>query len=388
MSKISAALCIDSTRKGDNCESTLKYGDDDVSSKRRKDAAYGDEYNTVFTMRLPSSTTSSQLNSTSHDIDADRRDTCCSDDFFGGPVDENTPNVSTSADDSNALSDDEFNVSITTLPSNSSFGFENTFSVLECQLSLSKQPKLNQQQIEYILMKNNDTAVKNPIYIDFPISDEWFLRAISGQANGSLQATTIDPINVDAGPPSLFDLEIEAMLRVKELLANNDTATTDTVDAATSAPMVVEANAHTPINTSLIEDFYQQDGGDYSEYVYHVAKSKDGRLYLRVVRSLLVDKGNNLNFFFLCANFDRIELSENCGYSVEEWTTPIFLTYCSSRWHRFNCVIRIYWQPEHNTLSCCFDHVEYVLYLKEEWKNSREKLVLNAAARSKWIESK
>lgn len=301
MSKISAALCIDSSQKGDNCESRLKYGDDDVSSKRRKDVANGDEYNTVFTKRLPSSSASCQLNSTSHDVDADRRGSCCSDDFIGGPVDEHAPNVSTNFDDSHSLSDDEFNVSITTLPSNSSFGFENTFSVLERQLSLSKQPKLNQQQIEYILMENNDTAVKNPIYIDFPISDEWFLRAISGQANSSLQATTIDPINIDAGPPSLFDLEIEAMLRVKELLGNTANTTTDTVDAGSirsSASVVTEANAHIPINTSLIEDFYQQDGGDYSEYVYHVAKSKDGRLYLRVVRSLLVDKGKKPQFLF------------------------------------------------------------------------------------------
>lgn len=296
MSKISAALSIDSSPNSDNCENTLKYGDDDVSSKRRKDAVADDEYNTVFTRRLNSSCASGQLNSTSHGVEANNYGACCSDDFIGGPVHEHTPKLPTSADRSDT--DDAFNVSITTLPSDSSFGFENTFSVLERQLRLSKQPKLNQQQIEYILMKNNDTAVKNPIYIDIPISDEWCLRAISGQANGSLQATTIDPIvDVDTGPPSLFDLEIEAMLRVKELLGTTEKTTIDTVDAGSTTPTMVDTH-HIPISTSLIEDFYQQDGGDYSEYVYHVAKSKEGRVYLRVVRSLLVDKGNNLNITY------------------------------------------------------------------------------------------
>lgn len=314
LSKISTALSIDSSQKSDNCENTLKYGDDDVSSKRRKDSTDDIEYNKIFTMHSMPSCASSQLNSTLHEIDAD---TCCSDDFIGGPVNENTSKISTSVNDGSNDSHDnddndddgEFNVSITTLPSNSSFGFENTFSVLERQLSLSKQPKLNQQQIEYILMENIDTAVKNPIYIDIPINDEWCLRAISGQANGSQQAKTIDPIQNDDSPPSLFDLEIEAMLRVKELLSTTDIMTTDTVDdvdnICTIAPMMVNVNAHIPINTSLIEDFYQQDGGDYPEYVYHVAKSKDGRVYLRVVRSLLVDKGNATSFFFLshCVHF-------------------------------------------------------------------------------------
>lgn len=300
LSKPSGALSIDSSQTCDDCENTLKYGDDDVSSKRRKDAADDDEYKRVFTDRLSSSSASSQLNSTSHAIDADKYGACCSDDFNGGPVNENTSMKSTSADCTDT--DDECNMSsITTLPANSSLGFDNTFSVLERQLSVSKQPKLNQQQIEYILMKNNDTAVKNPIYIDIPISDEWCLRAVSGQANGSLQATTIDPlIHIDDGPPSLFDLEIEAMLRVKELLGAVDTTTIDTVDAGCMPVAAIDVmnNAHIPINTSLIEDFYQQDGGDYSEYVYHVAKSKDGRVYLRVVRSLLVDKGNHPHFSF------------------------------------------------------------------------------------------
>lgn len=341
MSKISAALSIDSSQKSDNCENTLKYGDDDVSSKRRKDAVDADEYNTVFTKRLSSSSALNQLNSTSHDVEADRSGACCSDDFTGGPVNENTSKVSTSAHSIEDL-DEAFNVSITTLPSNSSFGFENTFNVLERQLSLSKQPKLNQQQIEYILMKSNDTAVKNPIYIDIPISDEWCLRAISGQANGSLQATTIDPINIDDGPPSLFDLEIEAMLRVKELLASTDRTSTDTVDAGSTrmaaAPVVVDVNAHIPINTSLIEDFYQQDGGDYSEYVYHVAKSKDGRVYLRVVRSLLVDKGKINQFsFVVCVPNKRLKIAED--NSEQKWATPIFQYCSSSRWHRFNRVI-------------------------------------------------
>lgn len=330
MNKLSAAMSIiDSSHESDQCENTVKFGDDDVSSKRRKDADDEYRYNSVFTKHL-TSPTSIPLNSTSHDSDADT-DTVirCLGDFTGGPVSHSPLNA-----DKWDTSEDACNVSISTIPSNSSFGFENTFSILERQLSGSKQPKLNQQQIEHILMTNNGTAVKNPIYIDIPISDEWCLHAISGQANGSLQATTINRIDVDDCPPSLFDLEIEAMLRVKELLATDSKTANDTVDAGSNCAIattgMIDVNAHIPINTSLIEDFYQQDGGDYSEYVYHVAKSKDGRVYLRVVRSLLVDKGNNdiiLILFLLYSIFSVSFWWANKEFVLEKWQEKLQLLF-------------------------------------------------------------
>lgn len=295
-----------------------KYGDDDVSLKRTKDNECDDnrnggsednddhEYKAIFSKR-PSQGASQMLNSTPYKHNDQQNISCCSDDFTGGPVSSETCatiNISAASAQNNEQND-KFNQSITSHPSDSSFGFHNTFSVLEKQLNLSKQPKLNQRQIEYIIMKNNDTAVKNPIYIDIPINDEWCLHAVSGQANSSLQDNCVDDES-----PSLFELELEAMERVKQLLGTTAMPcqhSASTVDSSVEVTDEVDY-ASKVANTSLLEDFYQQDGGEYSDYVYHVAKSKDGHVYLRVVRSLLVDKGN---FLQTIAHFALIEFLES-----------------------------------------------------------------------------
>lgn len=337
MSDTTAVLnSTNSTPKSDdNSENALKFGDDDVSSKRRKyvgdDDGDDDEYNANFSTNCLSSSFVAPF-ALNGAIGAFKCSSRHSNDFIGGPVHESTTKVTANNENAN----DAFNVSITTLPSNSSFGFENTFAVLERQLNVNEQPILSQQQIEYILMRNNATAVKNPIYIDIPISDEWCLRTISGQTNGLSQGVkSIDP-SIDDSPPSLFDLEIEAMLRVKELLGATATAT-DTVDAAAvGCASAIEAaeRGHIPINTSLIEDSYQQDGGDYSEYVYHVAKSKDGRVYLRVVRSLLVDKGNQIHNILSVLTVSESRSSSIARkkfarefYIFFKWATSIFIQY-------------------------------------------------------------
>lgn len=275
---------------GSKClNAATKFGDDDLASKRRKVMQQqqianiagnngdddGDDYNIVFTKKL----NDSQLNGTFNaDINYGSSGPS-SLDFNGGPVIDSTAEI------------DSGQRSISSLPSDTSFGFHNTFSVLQRQMQLSKQPKLSQQQIEYLLHENNVAAVQNPIYVDIPISDESYHRAISGAANGSF-----DDAN---DQPNLFELELEATQRVKQLLHGgdgsaaayeaNDAAAIDDVDCGMKRmPAQICAS-----NPSLLEDFYQQDGGDYSDYVYHVARSKNGQVYLRVVRSLLVDKGNS-----------------------------------------------------------------------------------------------
>lgn len=279
-----------------------KYGDDDLSSKRRKPAGNDDdddddEYNTMFTKRLTDASVS-QLNSTSdsqHDISCTPERNL---DFKGGPI----ASVKSLAKCNSTENEDETNLlnsSISQNPSDSSFGFQNTFTVLERQLHLNKQPILNPTQIEYILKRNPSEAVKNPIYVDVPINAETYLRAVSSKANSLFEdACSSGCENVDS--PSLFELEIEAMQRCKQLLATH--ATFELVNesgsgSSSTGPVAMKTIAEQQIHTSLIEDFYQQDGGDYSEYVYHVAKAKDGHLYLRVVRSLLVDKGKKIYCF-------------------------------------------------------------------------------------------
>lgn len=298
MNKIAAVLRTDSCDEVDKSDDGVKYGDDDVSSKRRKDAT--DEYEQEFASHfVVGGAASARLNSTA----------AFGEDFTGGLVsDEDASSLSTvvpfamAADDGRSF-EEEFNCSISVHPSDSSCGFHNTFSVLERQLHVKKQPKLSQQQIEYILLKNNDVAVKNPIYIDIPISDEWGLRAVGGHSSAQ-----------DEPPASLFDLKIEAMLRVKELLGSGRKA-----DASAHGDA---AAAHIPINTSLLEDFYQQDGGECPDYVYHVAKSKDGRTYLRVVRSFLVDKGKlRRNHLLVC-----LFLPRSVAREARNWNCTPFLS--------------------------------------------------------------
>lgn len=315
ISKVTSRLSIDSSTNPEKISNSTKYGDDDVSSKRRKDSKCNENneddyvYDTLFRRHLSSDSASNaehmNLNSNLINNDKANQSTCSTDDFNGGPV---STSITTFHSSNEQI--DDLNQSITSHPSDSSFGFHNTFSVLEKQLCLNKQPKLNQKQIEYLLLKNNDAVVKNPIYIDIPINDEWCLRAVSGQANSSLQDTDEDEC------PSLFELEFEAMQRVKELLADKETGLNDWFVESPSIAMDQSENSQISINTSLIEDFYQQDGGDYSEYVYHVAKSKEGRIYLRVVRSLLVDKGkqqSNFNIIFFLFNliFASINIIED-----------------------------------------------------------------------------
>lgn len=318
---VTTSVTIDPSKK--TCTNATKFGDDDLASKRRKDHNRDDEYNTVFTKKLNESP---QLNSTLNTSEFETNDTfhsfnrsCNSLDFNGGPItndDNNTirftitgTTIYDDAVDANSYDEPDFGQkSITTRPSDSSFGFHNTFSVLERQMETKKQPKLSQQQIEYLLHENTDEAVTNPIYVDIPISDESYLRAISGNANGSFEDNTHD---VDDNGPSLFELELEAMQRVNQLLRGGGGCSGGSDDGVSATVVYRSENAtngrydegikKVPANVrasnpSLLEDFYQQDGGDYSDYVYHVARRKNGQVYLRVVRSTPVDKGNDIHF--------------------------------------------------------------------------------------------
>lgn len=296
-----------------------KFGDDDLASKRRKYPYHDDQYNTGFTKQLNESQLNGTLNTSGFTIDDTFHSfnhSCNSHDFNGGPLTNDDTNINhhtiaiTDDFDANSYDEPDFGQkSITSNPSDSSFGFHNTFSVLERQMETKKQPKLSQQQIEYLLYENTDEAVTNPIYVDIPISDESYLRAISGNANESFEDNTHDVDDING--PSLFELELEAMQRVKQLLRGggsgdgaggyvpriNDAAPNGDCDnGIKKVPANVRAS-----NPSLLEDFYQQDGGDYSDYVYHVSRRINGQVYLRVVRSTPVDKGNDIqliNVFF------------------------------------------------------------------------------------------
>lgn len=273
MSKIAAVLFsepVDETTQSEN----VKYGDDDLSSKRRKSENESDDSHECRR---------SQPSVSQH-----------SEDFTGGLLSDESEAASleTIVDWSRDAADENLDFSISSIsshPSDSSAHFENTFGVLEHYLQRRKQPKLNQRQIEYIMLTNNATAIQNPIYVDIPINDKWCLRAVGGDANEVANDSFVD----DEQPPSLFDLEIEAMLRMHELQGSQSDRSSDSIAASATA-----SDTQTATSTSLLEDFYQQDERcGSSDYIYHVARHKDGRVYLRIVRSLVVDRGNGI---FIC----------------------------------------------------------------------------------------
>lgn len=274
MNKISAALSLKSSP-----ESKLSQSD----SKRNDDQ---DEYNTIFTKRLSNTSTPGHMNSTScSEVDeVDHHNQCSLDDFIGGPINDEHSLNSPQNRDQNV----DFNRSITATPADSSCGFHNTFSVLEKHLNKTKYLKLNQKQIEYLLLHNKDLAVQNDTYIDIPINDRRSLHAVNGLFNGSMNDDNGWNFD-DEESPSHLELELEAMDRLRsmwneEMLANSKVEN----DERDSSP--------TPFDSSLIEEFYQQDNHSIgvqssNEYIYHVAKARDGQLYIRVRRNLRLDQG-------------------------------------------------------------------------------------------------
>lgn len=284
MNKITAALSMK--------PSTLQSTSNNVTTAKINDV--DDEYHTLFTKRLSNesdlnSTTSTPMNS----IETDHQSFFSLDDFIGGPLNDEYSSIDygrLSQQSNPEQQNSDFIRSITTTPADSSCGFHNTFSVLEKHLNKNKQQlKLSQHQIEYLLMQNKDEAVQNDIYIDIPINR---LHAINGQVNGSLN----DGNGVDE-TPSLFELEFEAMERLRAMwggVINNE--------QINEQNQIEHAPPTNIINASLVEELYQQDDNDYcsngNEYIYHVAKSRNGQLYIRVRRNIRLDQGKNIRNIF------------------------------------------------------------------------------------------
>lgn len=287
---------------------STKFGDSDVASKRRKSHHTNpdtsepvdddDEYNTLFTKRL---TDGSNLNSTA----------CCQDetDFTGGfvsPLKSSTPKeeVHDPWQPHDLLSP---------TPSASSRGFENTFKVLESQMRTTS--KLTPAQVNQVLLGANLQA--NPIFLNVPFgARDRFLRAIS-EERGSNAGD--DDVDEESNAPSFLELELDARQRIREIeleeskpktLSDND-QTLVNLPAAECEPSqcssMTEFLYGIPIHgdkpserirgSILKEEEIAEDEGDYPEYVYHMARGKDKRVYLRVVRSLLVDKGNGASIY-------------------------------------------------------------------------------------------
>lgn len=287
MNKITAALRLNSS-----LESSPNHSD-----SKKNDGQ--DEYHTLFTKRLQNASNLGNMNSTIcneiNEFDHHNQSAYSLDDFIGGPIDdENSFNLETNHEkrDQNV----DYNRSITATPADSSCGFHNTFSVLEMHLNKTKYLKLSPKQIECLLLQNKDLAVHNDTYIDIPINDNRSLHAVNGLFNSSMNDVKGLDSN-DEECPSHLELELEAIDRLRSMW-NEEILTNIQIenDKRKSSP--------TPFDSSLIEEFYQQDNRigvqNSNEYIYHVAKTRDGQLYIRVRRNLQLDKGkyNIAQYFF------------------------------------------------------------------------------------------
>lgn len=248
----------------------MENSENEVPSSNSSHRIHTDEYNTVFTKRL----SETNLNSTLLSDDATNDDH----DYSGG-----------------LLGDWKSIQHVSDHPSDTSSGFENTFKVLTNQV---RQPRINNVDIQNLLRSNFLSNSQSTEYLNVPTYDR-FLRAISEESS-----TSDYDRDESYDSPSFLELELEARQRIRDLADGSNKSKVSDCDGDIKLPLsehlygVELSNKLTgKIETPMTEDIKQQSG-DYPEYVYHVAK-ENGRLYLKVVRSLLIDKGKFLKSKYL-----------------------------------------------------------------------------------------
>lgn len=269
MNKISAAFSLTCSPESTSGRSCFQKNDDQDDTRRL----------------------SNELNSISHrDNDGvDHHNHCLLDDFIGGPIGDEQPLGLHINNNRN----DEHNRSITATPADSSCGFHNTFSVLRKHLNKNKYLQLSQRQIENLLLKNKDLLVHNDTHIDIPINDYHSLRDVYDLSNSYMNGVNFINLKKEESPIHL-ELELEAMDRLRsiwniEMISNSKEENEK------------RESSHIPFDSSMIKEFYQQTCVQNSnEYLYHVAKSRDGKLYIRVRRNLRLDRGEKNKIILYC----------------------------------------------------------------------------------------
>lgn len=285
-------------------ESTTEYSIDSLSLKTMgaatgRSSVAEDAYNTLFTRKLSSV---DLLNSTP--IDSLEFGSIC--EYSGVML---SPAISLPPP------------SISSHPSDSSYGFHNTYAVLERQLASKASAA---RQLREFLQYND--LNKTPVFCDAsPLvtardHSANYLSSISEESESlssrRTSSTTQHPDDEEDEKPSFLELELEASSRLRKIrerlggsLLSLDGATGGE-EKAMESPLVealygisVESlaraaadRAHPNPDVFLAaggseEDDKSSQSGEYPEYIYHVAKGNDGRMYLKVVRSLLLDKG-------------------------------------------------------------------------------------------------
>lgn len=236
---------VDTTDGCLNPETTspsLKYDDGDLTSKKRKKDEL--QYDVLFS-------SNNLLNSTLNDK-------------------QSTDNLNSSFISEN--------------PSNTSGGYENTFKVLEAHMHYKSI--ISSRQLEKFLRRHQKLSV--------PLNDS---------ASGNF-LQSINELEED-DQPSFFELELEASSRLRDMINRKNVLTSShnpsdiKSDCTIKSPLnnVPLGDTQTHPNPEVFthaRDQSMEVTGDYPEYLYHVAKGDDGRMYLKVVRSMLLDKGKAL----------------------------------------------------------------------------------------------
>lgn len=240
--------CTDETLNPETLSpKALKYDDGDLTSKKRKKDEL--QYDVLFS-------SNNLLNST---------------------FNENTKNPHSSFISKN--------------PSDTSCGYENTFKVLEEQMHYKSL--ISPRQLQNFLKRHHNVTAP----LDHLASGS-FLQSIN-----ELE---------EEDPPSFFELELEASSRLRDMINKKDELTASHSHSDKNSDCTIKSPLNELVNNVPLGDLQAQPNqdiftndkdqsvevtGDYPEYLYHVAKGDDGRMYLRVVRSLLLDKGKTWQKF-------------------------------------------------------------------------------------------
>lgn len=256
-----------------------------VSLNRSKNR---DEHHTLFTKLLSDSVVSDRTDCVGIVKKPDQC-FCSMTDFTGGAIhNDQKLDVQSNLHRSDKITDS--NRSITATPADSSCGFHNTLSVLECHLNKNKYPKLSQQQIKDILSENKDVAIHNNNSIDIPIIDQ---SSISTRENIKSDSHMNDEkFSIE------FEPELELMGRYVSMWDKSN-------------PSYNFESSSLPADLPLLPKRTEENASIENEYIYHVARSRSGQLYLRVRRDLRCDQGtlNHINSFILSVKIDRAKYS-------------------------------------------------------------------------------
>lgn len=237
----------------------------------------------AFTKRLANISNTNSMNCA--EIDNANHAALCLNDFIGGPIEEHLINLM-----KQNIQSVELNRSITSTPADSSGGYHNTFSVLEKHLNKNKYQRLNQKQIEYLLLLNKDSNVNNHSYIDIPIEDHQILQSVNNLTNSSMNDSSAWIDNDDVFSSHL-ELKLEALDKLRSMWGDNALESVNIQNAN-------EGISPLPSDSSSVETCHQQDNTEAvrnsNEYIYHVAKTRTGQIYIRVRSNLQLDRGKTL----------------------------------------------------------------------------------------------